>query len=116
LHDKEIYVRLRDEWRICLVEQIDANRKKTMMVTGWQLVGRTLIGETYHCTFIAADCTLRPASVPTINEVRRRHAGSRRHQLRDAAQAVVAMKVRMRLARRYTYTVHLRRNAEQGGT
>jgi len=32
---------------------------------GWKLDGRRLIGETYHCTFIAAVCTLRP-SVPTI--------------------------------------------------
>jgi hypothetical protein len=66
LHAKEIYVRQRDERRICFVELIDANRKKTLMVTDWQLVGRTLIGETYHCIFIAAVCTLRPASVPTI--------------------------------------------------
>ena len=28
LHAKEMYVRLRDERRICLVELIDANRKK----------------------------------------------------------------------------------------
>jgi hypothetical protein len=45
---------------------IDANRKKTIMGEGWQLVGRMLIGETYHCTFIGVVCTLRPASVPII--------------------------------------------------
>jgi hypothetical protein len=66
LHAKEIYVRLRDEWCICFVELIDAKRKKTVTRKGWQLIGRTSIGETYHCTFIVAVCTLRPASVPII--------------------------------------------------
>jgi hypothetical protein len=28
LHAKEMYVRLREEWRFCLVELIDAKRKK----------------------------------------------------------------------------------------
>jgi hypothetical protein len=63
---KEIYVGLRDERRICLVELIDANRKKTVTGNGGQLVGRTSMGETHHCTFLAAICTLRPASVPII--------------------------------------------------
>jgi hypothetical protein len=63
LHAKEIYVRLRDERRICLVELIDANRKKTVTGEGWQPVSRTLIGGTHHCTFLAAICTLRPTSV-----------------------------------------------------
>ena len=66
MHAKEIYVRLRDERRICLVELIDANRKKTAAGKGWQLVGRMSIGGTHHCTFIVAVCTLRPASVPII--------------------------------------------------
>ena len=43
MHAKEIYVRLRDERR-CLVELIDANRKKKMMGKSWPFVGRTLIG------------------------------------------------------------------------
>jgi hypothetical protein len=67
LHANEIYVRLWDERRICLVELIDANRKKkTVTGKGWQLVGRTSMGETHHCTFIVAVCPLRPASVPII--------------------------------------------------
>jgi hypothetical protein len=66
LHAKEIYIRLRDERCICLVELIDAKRKKTVRGKGWQLVGRTSIRETHHCTFIAAVCTLNPASVPII--------------------------------------------------
>ena len=37
--------RFRDEWRICLVELIDANRKKRMMGKSWPLVGRTVIGK-----------------------------------------------------------------------
>jgi hypothetical protein len=61
-----MYVRLRDERLICLVELIDANRKKTVTGNSGQLVGRTSMGETYHCTFIAAICTLGPASVPII--------------------------------------------------
>jgi hypothetical protein len=66
LHAKEIYVRLRDERRICLVELTDANRKKTVTGKGWQPVRRTLMGGTHHCTFIAAICSLMPASVPII--------------------------------------------------
>jgi hypothetical protein len=83
---------LRGERCIRLVELIDANRKKTVTGKGWQAIGRMLVEETHHCT------------------------GSRRHHLRYAVQAVVAMKVRLRVARRYTHTVHLRRGAEQGGT
>jgi hypothetical protein len=60
------YVRLQDERRICLVELIDTDRKKTVTGKGWQLVGRTSIGETYHRTFIVAVWTLRPATVPII--------------------------------------------------
>jgi hypothetical protein len=66
LHAKGTYVRLWDERCICFVELIDANRKKTTMGKGWQTVGRMMIGETHHRTFIAAVCTLRPASVPII--------------------------------------------------
>jgi hypothetical protein len=40
----------------------------------------------------------------------------RRRHLRDAVQAVVAMKVRLRVARRYTHTVHIRRDAEHSET
>jgi hypothetical protein len=40
-HAKEMYVHLRDEQLICLVELVDANR---MTGKGWLLVGRTLIG------------------------------------------------------------------------
>jgi hypothetical protein len=66
LHTKEVYIRLRTKQRICLVELIDANRKKTVRGKGCEPIGRTLIRETHHCTFIAAVCTLRPASVPII--------------------------------------------------
>jgi len=62
LYAEEIYVCLRDERGICLVELINANRKKTVNGKG----DRILIGETHHCTFIVAVCTLRPASVPII--------------------------------------------------
>jgi hypothetical protein len=116
LHAKEIYVRRWDDRRICLVELIDANRKKPMTGNGWQSVGRTLIRETHHCTFIAAVSTPWPASVPIIPTTFNTVALVRRHHLRDAVQAVVAIKVRLRVARRYTHTVHLRRDAEQGGT
>jgi hypothetical protein len=91
LHAKEINVRLRDEWLICLVEPIDVNRKKTMTGKGWRLVGRMLIGRR---TIALSGCTLRPASVLIIpNDIRHRRAGSHRHHLRDAVQAVVAMEV-----------------------
>jgi hypothetical protein len=122
LHAKEIYVRPRNSYgkvakgskrRICLVELIDANRKKTVTGKGWQSVGRTLIGGTHHCTFLAAICTLRQRQCQSSQLRSTRCAGSRRHRLRDAAQVVVAM-VRSRVARRYTHTVNLRRDAEQG--
>jgi hypothetical protein len=61
-----MYVRLRDERFIYLIELIDANRKKTVTGNGWQLVGRTSMGETHHCTFIVAVCPLRPTSAPII--------------------------------------------------
>ena len=77
---------------------------------GWRLIGRKLVGETHRCTIISAICTL---SVDHPNDVQHRHTGSRRRHLRDA---VVAMKVRLRVARRYTDIVHLRRDAEQDGT
>jgi hypothetical protein len=66
LHAKEIYVRLRDERRIYLVELIDANRKKAVTGKGWPPVGRTMARKTHHCTFLVAICTLRPAPVPII--------------------------------------------------
>ena len=66
MHAKDIYVCLREERHVSLAELIDANRKNTMMGKGWQPVGRSLFEETHHCTFIAAICTLRPASVPII--------------------------------------------------
>jgi hypothetical protein len=115
LDAEEIYVRLRDERCISLIELIDVNREKTMKGKGWQNIGRTSIGETHHCTFIAAVCTLKRTSVPIIptDDVRHRPADNHRHHLRDAAQAVAAMKVRSRVARRYPYFVHLRRDAEQ---
>jgi hypothetical protein len=64
--EKYTVVRLQDERRICLVKVIDANRKKTIMGKGWQSVGSRLIWETYHFTFTAAVCMLRPTSVPII--------------------------------------------------
>jgi hypothetical protein len=116
LYAKEIYVRLRDERRICLVELIDAKQKEKNDRKRLAACTRTSIGETHHSTFIVAVCTLRPASVLIIpNDVRHRHAGSRRHYLRDAVQAVVTMKVRLRVAHRYTHTVHLHREAERLG-
>ena len=51
-----------------------------------------------------------------LNDVRFVALASRRHHLRDAVLAVVAMKARLGIAHRYTYTVNLRRDTEQGGT
>jgi hypothetical protein len=62
LHAKEMYVRLRDERRICLVELIDVNRKKKKLAACRENINQ----ETHHCTFAAAVCTLRPARVPII--------------------------------------------------
>jgi hypothetical protein len=96
-----------------LVELIDANRKKPMTGKGWQPVGRTLIGETHQCTFIAAVSTLRPASPTTFDTVAPVAITT---ISATAVQAVVAMEARLRVARRYTHAVHLCRDAEQGGT
>ena len=54
---------IRHEQYICL---IDANRKNTGTRKSWRLIGRMLVGETHHRTFISAICTLRPASVLII--------------------------------------------------
>ncbi len=59
---EETYVCLCDERRICLVELVDASRKERVKDKG----SRILDGKTHHYTFIAAVCTLRPASVPII--------------------------------------------------
>jgi len=59
------YVRLWEEQHICLVKLINVDRK-VMTGKGWQLIGRMLIGEMHHCTFIAAVCMLKQASVPII--------------------------------------------------
>jgi hypothetical protein len=67
----------------------------------------------FHCCSLPAQASL---SANHPNNVRHRRAGSPRDHLRDAVKAVVAMKVRLRVARRYTCTVHLRRDAEQDGT
>ena len=63
LHAKEIFLRFGHERRICL---IDANRKNTGTRKSWRLIGRMLVGETHHRTFISAMCTLSPASVLII--------------------------------------------------
>jgi hypothetical protein len=77
---------------------------------------RMLIGETHHCTFQC--CSLHAQariSADQPNDVRHRCAGNCRHHLCDAVQAVVAMKVQLRVAHRYTHTVHLRRDADRMG-
>ena len=83
---------------------------------GWQPVGRTLIRETHHYILCAVVYTQANISADHPNDIRCRRAGSRRHPLHDAAQAVVAAKVRLRVALRHTHTVRLRRYTEQGGT
>jgi hypothetical protein len=103
-----------DERRICLLELIDANRKKPMTGKGWQPICTTLIGETHHCTFIAAVCTFRPASVPIIPTTFDTVALVAVTTI--SVTAVVAIKLRLRVARKYTHTVYLRRDAEEGGT
>jgi len=59
LHAEEIDVCFGDGRRVCLVELVDANRRT------WD-GGPDQLGRTHHCTFIAALCTLRPASVPIM--------------------------------------------------
>ena len=92
--EKYMVVYLQVEWHICLVEMIDANRKKTIMEKGWQSVGSRLIWETYHFTFTATVCMLKPISVPiiptTVNVI-----------------VLAAVKVRLRVIHRYTHTIHL---------
>ena len=61
-----MYVRLRDERRIGLVELIDANRKKKMMGKKLAACRQNIDRETHHCNFVPAVCTLRPARVPII--------------------------------------------------
>jgi hypothetical protein len=58
-------VRLWNGRRIRLIELVNANgsRIQTVMVS---LKTRSWLGGSHHCTFIAAVCTLRPASVPII--------------------------------------------------
>ena len=83
------------------------NDRKTLAAC-WQNVD----WETHHWTLITVVFTLRPAPVPiipvplaaifTVSTTR--------------SELWVAMKVRLRVARRYTHTMHLRRDAEQGGT
>jgi hypothetical protein len=65
LNTAEIYVCLWNERHISLIKLIDANKEK-MVKEGWQNIGRTSIGETHHCTFIPAICTLKRASVPIV--------------------------------------------------
>jgi hypothetical protein len=78
-----------------------------------------VIRETHHCTFIAAVCTLRLASVPnipttfdkvalaaiaTISPLRCPSCGDYEGAIESRSQVS------------YTHTMHLRRDAEQGGT
>jgi hypothetical protein len=80
--------------------------RKTLTEKAWQPIGRILIRETHHYALIAAICTLRRALVPIIPTAF------------DVVtvRAVVAIKVLLRVAHRYTHTVHLWRDTEQGGT
>jgi hypothetical protein len=87
---------------------------KTMTGKGWQPICRTMIGRR---TIALSSLQFARSGQPQChhpNDVRHRCAGCYRHHLRDAVQAVV-MKARLRVARRYTYTVHLRRDAERTG-
>ena len=80
--------------------------RKTLTEKAWQPVGRILIRKMHHYALIAAICMLRQALVPIIPMVF------------DAVTvwAAVAMKLLLRVAHRYTHTVHLWRDTEQGGT
>ena len=80
---------------------------------GWQSVGRTLIGEAHHYTFMSAVCTLRPASMPIIPTTFDTVVLAAIITIWGAVQAEVAMKVRLRVGHRYTHTVPLCRDAEQ---
>ena len=86
-------------------------------VTGksWQAVGRILVGKTYYCTFIAE---VARSGQPQCQSSQRHSTPSHwqpsPHHLRNAVQ--VAMKARLRVARRYTHTVRLHRDAEHDGT
>ena len=97
LHSEEIYAFP----CIRLVELIEANRKRTMTGKDWQPVRRMIVGETHHCTFIAAVCTgSLIANHP--NDIRRR-----RHHLCDAVQTVVAMTTESHSQVSYYDIVHL---------
>jgi hypothetical protein len=82
-------------------------------------VGRTWIRETHLYTLIAASCTLRPALAVTAathpnsillhsTPLRWQPSPPFQASLCDAVQAVVAVKVRLRVARRYAHSMHLR--------
>lgn len=98
--------------RICLVKMIDVNRSRPMTI-GLAAICRQKVNRGdaplhFHCRSFH--------TYANLDDVRhRRGDGNRHHHFHDAVQAVVAMKVRLRVTCRYLYTVHLRRDAEQGG-
>ena len=85
----------------------------------WEKVGRALAGRRLGRRTISlyrrSLHALASLSANHPNDVRHRPADNHSYHLHDAAQAVAAMKVRSRDARRYPHSVHLRRDAEQAG-
>ncbi len=67
----------------------------------------------FHCCSLHAQASL---SANHPNNVQHCRAGSCRHHRHDVVQAVVAMKVRLRVAHGYTHTMHRCRDAEQDET
>ena len=105
---------LRDER--CLVGSIDADKKRTGKGKTWIACLQNVDWETHHGTSsLHAQASLSGNHPIHPNNVRFVARASRRHHLRDAVQAVVAMKARRGIAHRYIHTVHLHRDTEQGG-
>ena len=92
----------------------DRCRKEMVTRKGWQTRQSVDRGDSplnFHCCTLhtqACLCAYHPS------DVRNSHAGSPPSPC-DAVQAVVAMKVRLRVARRCSHSVHPRRDAEQAG-
>jgi hypothetical protein len=61
-------------------------------------------------------CSLHTQARPGANHPNNVRHHRRHHHLRGVVQAEVVLKVRLRIARRYTHLVCLGRDAEQSGT
>jgi hypothetical protein len=116
LHSEEECVCTRGDRCIRLVELVNASREKVMMekrlAACRQDEYRGDAPLQSHCCNLHAQASI---SVNHPNDVRHCRAGSQHHDLCDAVQAVWLDR-RDLLTHRHTPTVHLRADAEQGGT